>query len=57
MGFKLIHQAYGELAYLRLCLNGAERHRMNTGDLRRRIEWCEARIRTLEWATFSTSRS
>jgi hypothetical protein len=57
MGDKLIRQAYNDLAYLRLCLDGAERYRLNTGDLRRRIAMSEWRIKKLEWATFDASRS
>ncbi len=57
MGDKLIHQAYDELAYLRLCLHGAEQHHLKTADLRRRIACCEGRIKTLEYAAFSGNRS
>ena len=57
MSDKLIHQAYDELAHLRLCLDGAERHRLNTADLRRRITTSEWRIKKLEWAAFDANRS
>ena len=46
MDYKLIRQAYAELGELRLCLDGAERHR---ADLRRRIAISESRIKALEW--------
>jgi hypothetical protein len=57
MGNKLIRQAYSELAYLRLCLDGAERHHLNTADLRRRIATSEWRIKILERATFNANRT
>jgi hypothetical protein len=58
MSDKLIRQAYTELAELRLRRDGAERHRLNTvaADLRERIATSEARIKTLEWATFHVAR-
>ena len=57
MGEKLIRQAYDELAYLRLCLDGAERYRLGTADLRGRITISEFRIKKLEWATFDAHRA
>jgi hypothetical protein len=57
MGDKLIRQAYDELAYLRLLLNEAEQHRLNTSDLWQRIAISEWRIKQLEWATFDADRT
>ena len=49
---KFIHQAYRELALLRLLRDEAEHHRLSTIDLERRISISEWRIRKLEWAAF-----
>ena len=51
---KFMRHAYEELARLRLLLDGAQRHRLNSADdLRRRIAISEWRIRALENAAFN----
>ena len=57
MVHKLIRQAYDELAYLHLCLDGAERHHLNTAGLQRRIAMSEWQIKKLERATFDANRT
>jgi hypothetical protein len=50
----LIRQAYKELAYLRQCLDGAERNRLRSAaDLRQRVAVSEYRIRVLETAAYA----